>query len=1312
MRYLKNKFLRLKNYYQTLSARQRRLRLFSFLILLFFTLGVLIVPSVAFAETDFKTAIYNGFLELLSKAFLWLAEICIKLTIFALKFIIEIGGYNGYIDSTAVTVGWVMVRDVGNMFFVVILLLIAFGTILGIESYEWKKLLVKFFFAAILINFSRIICGLIIDAAQVVMITFINGVAATAGGNLINFFNFNDIMKLSAAAKPDQITQDGNVFMASVAAFVFSVMALTMIAVYLLILLLRMIALWILIVLSPLAFALSVIPHTQKYAQNWWQEFSQEILIGPILAFFLWLSFVTLSSNVHSDITGNSVTAQAGLGTQTVESEAGAVGQSTSGSAGITKAMSWDSMANFFIAIGMLYVGAQKAQETGAHGANMLSKVGDFGKRVATIASGVAVGHWLVGKGEHAVSAVGSGLAKVGKGALWYMPLVGGEKWARGAKRQFAGLKSWYYDTGYRPVKDKDGNITMEKRKGHHIQRAANWFARKDMQSEKELKKTEDFAKNRQELLSKRVTGVPTYWMMSKDEKIEALDRMEQGMLAEEKARSEAKTKEFQAVGKIMVGHSPRIKNGGLEDKNPTIEEQKAAHLVAAEAWEGLEHAHLEDAKRAFLAGDQSREWTKSTLSSAKAEPVDAAKMRQEGKTEDEIKLAQARSRQVAQGKMALHIMVHAEQEKKAAEDLVGQMKQQEIGDIFEGAQEELAQAMEQLKKGEKTYAELANEMKNVGAKAALAEIAHSYYKDRLAGISKDMAVDQAESMMSFERTGNETPNSAFKKASKKQMEALEGVERERGVAMAADSFKKLLVTKKRVEADGGKLDVDQEAQYMASLQFLTKNGWSDDLLARLTNVARSADGYGANDHSVAAEEARTLKSILVDDCEWNLEDNDSSNRRTNDMHRLMAFAGDSGLLQSENAVAAYHAMLGAKGQKVTRSEAAKQLAEKIKTTSGGAAAVATELQRDEHMAKVIKAEEWSGDRFTKQMQQFNDRFVEGLTDPHEMAKKFVDNIKKYGNQLEILTEMKPVAINTTHIDDAGHGYFDMQEGYAYGQLSNEAMEFMLGDWIKLNASKKMSSLKSHAVGDMDEDSGTLRNFDKRRLGATFEGVDTKTKLEQPDTRFKRHLVKYAADEEFVNNEETGALKIGHEGSAILTKDYVEKYLARFIKGGSKFSSREDAIEQATRDAQEEVARDFAVALEAAPQALMAYLGTGGGVSFEDSMEGKMNLDLFGVPIRSLEDFTTWINTRTAQRSDGKRDRREIGPLDHTKIKLPKAQKAAARAAGTPATTTTTSATATATTTTTTTATDAAPTPATTDGDVEDDEEVSPISSD
>lgn len=359
---------------------------------------------------DIGRAIFGLIINLMLEIAGWF----IKLTFWILKFVIEVGGYNGYIDSPAVTVGWVMVRDVTNMFFVVVLLIISFGTILGLEQYEYKKLLVKLLMAAVVVNFSRIICGIIIDVAQVVMITFINGVAATGDGNLLAMFKMDGIWKLTGAA---QKPGSGETFLAAVAAITFaSIMMVTMLT-YLFLLLARMVILWILIVLSPFAFVLNVLPQTQKYAGQWWTEFGGNVVAGPIIAFFLWLSFVTVGAgNAHDHLSSNSATAI----------KEGVDPQETS--TGLTEVMSWANMANFAIAIGMLLAGAKMAQQLGAAGGSMMGKAREFGTKVAMIASGANAARWA-GRG------IAKGAKATGKFAAMNVPLVGGKSWQRRGRK-------------------------------------------------------------------------------------------------------------------------------------------------------------------------------------------------------------------------------------------------------------------------------------------------------------------------------------------------------------------------------------------------------------------------------------------------------------------------------------------------------------------------------------------------------------------------------------------------------------------------------------------------------------------------------------------------------------------------------------------------------------------------------------------------------------------------------------------------------------------------------------------------------------
>lgn len=412
-----------------LTKPRRKFGLVSFVIL---TSLVLVVWVAGTSEANAQaTAIYNaaakvvnGFLHPVDTllgaletfvigSLLQVARWFIQITFWILEFVIEIGGYNGYIDSPAVTVGWVMVRDITNMFFVVVLLVISFGTILGLEQYEYKKLLVKLLMAAVIVNFSRIICGIIIDVAQVIMVTFINGVAATGSGNLLSMFKMKEIYELSG-------NSSSGAFMAAVAAITFaSIMMVTMLT-YLFLLLARMVMLWILIVLSPFAFVLNVLPQTQKYAGQWWSEFGGNVVAGPIIAFFLWLSFVTVGAgNAHQDIANGSTKP---LGGGTVDP------QETS--TGITKIMTWESMANFAIAIGMLLAGAKMAQQLGAAGGSMMGKAGEFGKKVAMVASGATAARWAGRGALKGAKEVGKFGLKVGDMGLSKVGLSTGD-WKR-----------------------------------------------------------------------------------------------------------------------------------------------------------------------------------------------------------------------------------------------------------------------------------------------------------------------------------------------------------------------------------------------------------------------------------------------------------------------------------------------------------------------------------------------------------------------------------------------------------------------------------------------------------------------------------------------------------------------------------------------------------------------------------------------------------------------------------------------------------------------------------------------------------------
>ncbi len=295
--------------------------------------------------------------------------------------LVEITQYNNFINEPSIRDAWVVVRDLCNMFFILILLVVAFATILRIETYQWKKILPKLLIMAVLINFSRTICGLIIDFSQVIMLTFVN---AWGGAG-----NFVDSMKMvnyfMGTATKDFGTGNWSVLQV-VAGMLLGIMFLIISGIVLLVamsvFLMRIVMLWILMVLSPFAFLAAAFPAGQKYATQWWSEFVRYILNGPALAFFIWMALITSRQITRL---GNVAVNQTGTN------------QCASINLGITQITCLNDFLPFILSIGMLVGGLMMTQQIGGVGSSIAGKGLDWAKKAPLMlgAGGLMAGGWL-----------------------------------------------------------------------------------------------------------------------------------------------------------------------------------------------------------------------------------------------------------------------------------------------------------------------------------------------------------------------------------------------------------------------------------------------------------------------------------------------------------------------------------------------------------------------------------------------------------------------------------------------------------------------------------------------------------------------------------------------------------------------------------------------------------------------------------------------------------------------------------------------------------------------------------------------------
>lgn len=255
----------------------------------------------ATAQASFWTWIYGGLTDIVGLLCQILVSFLGKIILIVIDVLISIARYNGFVDAQPVRDGWIIVRDVCNMFFILLLLIIAFSTVLGIQKYSIRSLFRQVIFAAILINFSKLICALMIDFSQVIMLSFIAGVEQMAAGNFVYLLGINELIQARQIDKNNDPDLTTSVLLSYILAVIYLLIALVVIVAIMVTLVIRAVMLWLLVILSPFAYFLSVVPGGSKSAGRWWSEFTSQLVAGPVLAFFLWLSLSTMGASSTSN---------------------------------------------------------------------------------------------------------------------------------------------------------------------------------------------------------------------------------------------------------------------------------------------------------------------------------------------------------------------------------------------------------------------------------------------------------------------------------------------------------------------------------------------------------------------------------------------------------------------------------------------------------------------------------------------------------------------------------------------------------------------------------------------------------------------------------------------------------------------------------------------------------------------------------------------------------------------------------------------------------------------------------------------------
>lgn len=343
--------------------------LYIWLPLLLLVAAGFIWPQTALAELSTLEGLVASLMGWIIYGLVWVVGQILVVVIWVL---VEIAQYNNFINDGTVIKGWTIVRDLCNMFFILIMLLVAFGTILRIQGYGIKTLLKSVIIMAVLINFSKLICGLIIDFAQVIMLTFVNAFKDIGGANITSMLGIDSLLEIDPNATSEDITL-WTIMGSYALALIYSLVALVAMIAITISLAMRMVMLWIYVILSPFAYLLAIVPATKSYSSIWWRDFSKNVIVGPVLAFFIWLSLATLGTYGDSGQIYEQV-----FDKTTQELNDGRPSSPLSGSGGpvigATKIGTTDHMISFIISIGLLLGGLMISQQIGGAAGNAIGK--------------------------------------------------------------------------------------------------------------------------------------------------------------------------------------------------------------------------------------------------------------------------------------------------------------------------------------------------------------------------------------------------------------------------------------------------------------------------------------------------------------------------------------------------------------------------------------------------------------------------------------------------------------------------------------------------------------------------------------------------------------------------------------------------------------------------------------------------------------------------------------------------------------------------------------------------------------------------
>lgn len=293
------------------------------------------------------------------------------------------------LEIPMVTMGWGIVRDIANLGFVLAIIVMAIATIVRYKDYGAQKLLPKLIAAAILVNFSLTIGGVVLDFSNTISGFFLDRSSSNGKGvfalqeNLATAFSPQKLSNFDPAAA--SVVQGTGMMEALISiigllfagAFTF-LAALTLLGIALM-LLIRFIWLVLLLIISPITWFFWVVPDLAGEFKSWWKNFFKWCFYAPTLSFFLYLTIYSVDalSDINKAYQAAATAANGGVNPTT--------------NINLPILNGFQQISNMIVIIGLLVGGLMVAQSMSGTGADkMMNLASKAGKGVGKWAGGRA----------------------------------------------------------------------------------------------------------------------------------------------------------------------------------------------------------------------------------------------------------------------------------------------------------------------------------------------------------------------------------------------------------------------------------------------------------------------------------------------------------------------------------------------------------------------------------------------------------------------------------------------------------------------------------------------------------------------------------------------------------------------------------------------------------------------------------------------------------------------------------------------------------------------------------------------------------